>query len=279
MTKKHLDSQKHRILILGASGYIGNAIYKELGPYFRTYGTYRIPKKEFENNKQFFKYNVEEDDVYDILEACQPTIIISALRGNFNAQVIAHQHIADYIVDTGCKFIFLSSANVFDAYSQYPSYELDKTLSHSVYGHFKIKIENLLLRLPKKQIAIIRLPMVFGNGSPRIQELKEAIIADETVEVFPNLIMNVTLDKKLTQQIHYIINRNKFGVFHLGSTDLVHHDEFIKSIIDILSDKKVVIKQVFTTNEDRYLAVLPKFNKLPKHLQITSEMVLEELSK
>ncbi|WP_418637080.1 sugar nucleotide-binding protein [Winogradskyella sp.] len=279
MTKKHLDSQKHRILILGASGYIGNAIYKELGPYFRTYGTYRIPKKEFENNKQFFQYNVEEDDVYDILEACQPTIIISALRGNFNAQVIAHQHIADYIVDTGCKFIFLSSANVFDAYSQYPSYELDKTLSHSVYGHFKIKIENLLLRLPKKQIAIIRLPMVFGNGSPRIQELKEAIIADETVEVFPNLIMNVTLDKKLTQQIHYIINRNKFGIFHLGSTDLVHHDEFIKSIIDILSDKKVVIKQVFTTNEDRYLAVLPKFNKLPKHLQITSEMVLEELSK
>ncbi|MEH1007854.1 sugar nucleotide-binding protein [Winogradskyella sp. ECml5-4] len=277
MTKKHLDSQKHRILILGASGYIGNAIYKELGPYFRTYGTYRIPKKEFENNKQFFQYNVEEDDVYDILEACQPTIIISALRGNFNAQVIAHQHIADYIVDTGCKFIFLSSANVFDAYSQYPSYELDKTLSHSVYGHFKIKIENLLLRLPKKQIAIIRLPMVFGNGSPRIQELKEAIIADETVEVFPNLIMNVTLDKKLTQQIHYIINRNKFGIFHLGSTDLVHHDEFIKSIIDILSDKKVVIKQVFTTNEDRYLAVLPKFNKLPKHLQITSEMVLEEL--
>ncbi|MBU2921013.1 sugar nucleotide-binding protein [Winogradskyella psychrotolerans] len=279
MTKKHLDSQKHRILILGASGYIGNAIYKELGPYFRTYGTYRIPKKEFENNKQFFQYNVEEDDVYDILEACQPTIIISALRGNFNAQVIAHQHIADYIVDTGCKFIFLSSANVFDAYSQYPSYELDKTLSHSVYGHFKIKIENLLLRLPKKQIAIIRLPMVFGNGSPRIQELKEAIIAGETVEVFPNLIMNVTLDKKLTQQIHYIINRNKFGIFHLGSTDLVHHDEFIKSIIDILSDKKVVIKQVFTTNEDRYLAVLPKFNKLPKHLQITSEMVLEELSK
>ncbi len=48
------------------------------------------------------------------------------------------------------KFIFLSSANVFDAYSKYPSYEHDKTLSHSIYGHFKIKIENMLLRLPKK---------------------------------------------------------------------------------------------------------------------------------
>jgi len=274
---KKETEQKHRILILGASGYIGNAIYKELGPYFRTFGTYRVEKKEYKSNQQFIQYNVEEDDVYEILESIKPSIIISALRGDFNAQVIAHQHIAEYVAVTSCKLIFLSSANVFDAYSQYPSYELDKTLSHSVYGHFKIKIENLLLRMPKKQIAIIRLPMVFGAGSPRIQELKEAISENETVEVFPNLIMNVTLDKKITQQIHYIINRNKYGVFHLGSTDLVHHDEFIKEVLAIITEKKVVLKQVFTTNDDRYLAVLPKFNKLPKHLQITSEVVLEEL--
>ena len=121
--------------------------------------------------------------------------------------------------------------------------------------------------------------MVFGPASPRLDELKQAIKEKEAVEVFPNLIMNVTLDKKMTQQIHYIINRNKHGIFHLGSTDLVHHDDFIKEILALITDKKVLTKQVFTTNEDRYLAVLPKFNKLPKHLQITSEAVLEELKK
>lgn len=268
---------KHRILILGASGYIGNAIYKELAPYFKTFGTYRVPRKEFENNKQFFQYNVEEDDVYEILEATKPSIIISALRGDFNAQVIVHHHIAEYALEFNCKIIFLSSANVFDAYSKYPSYELDKTLSLSVYGHFKIKIENMLLRLPKKHVAILRLPMVFGNNSPRIQEMKTLISENESVEIFPNLIMNVTLDKKVTQQIHYIINRNKYGVFHLGSTDLVHHDEFVKHILEIISSKKALLKHVFTTNDDRYLAVLPKFNKLPKHLQITSDVVLEAL--
>lgn len=276
---KKAEAQKHRILILGASGYIGNAIYKELGPYFRTYGTYRTPTKEFEANKQFFQYNVEEDDVYEILEACKPSIIISALRGDFNAQTIAHQHMAEYVVASGCKIIYLSSANVFDSYSKFPSYEFDKTLSQSVYGHFKIKIENLLLRLPKKQVAIIRLPMVFGVNSPRIQEMKQSISENESVEIFPNIIMNVALDKKITQQIHYIINRNKYGVFHLGSTDLVHHDEFVKDVLAIISDKKVLLKHVYTSNEDRYLAVLPKFNKLPKHLQITSEKVLEELTK
>jgi dTDP-4-dehydrorhamnose reductase len=271
--------EKHRILIIGASGYIGHAIYKELGPYFRTFGTYRTPKKEFDKNKHFFQYNVEVDDVYEILEKCKPSIIISTLRGNFNAQVIAHQHMAEYAIAFGSKIIFLSSANAFDAYSKYPSYELDKTLSHSVYGHFKIKIENLLLRLPKKQAAVLRLPMVFGTNCPRVQEIKQLASDNASVEIFPNLIMNVMLDKKVTQQIHYIINRNKYGIFHLGSTDLVHHDEFIKDLIPIVTDKKVALKHVYTTNEDRYLAVLPKFNKLPKHLQITSDKVLEELAK
>ena len=273
------DLQKYRILILGASGYLGNAIYKELAPYFKTFGTYRKPKKAFVDNNQFLQNNVEEDDGYEVLEVCKPDIIISALRGDFNAQTIAHQHIAEYATAFGCKIIFLSSANAFDAYSKFPSYELDKTLSHSKYGHFKIKIENLLLRLPKKQVAVLRLPMVFGNNCPRIVEMKQRISENESVEIFPNLIMNVTLDKKVTQQIHYIINRKKYGIFHLGSTDLVHHDEFVKNILEFISSKKVKLKHVYTTNEDRYLAVLPKFNTLPKHLQITSEMVLQELQK
>ncbi|OBX21204.1 MULTISPECIES: sugar nucleotide-binding protein [Bizionia] len=268
---------KHRILILGASGFIGNALYKELCSYFKTFGTYRTSKREFEKNQHFFQYDVEEDDVFEILEIVKPTIIISALRGDFNAQVIAHSHIAQYLQMHKSKLLFLSSANVFDSYSKYPSYESDKTLSDSVYGHFKIKIENMLLRLPKRQVAIIRLPMVFGNQSPRITEIKEFIKNKEAIEVFPNLIMNIATDVKLTQQIHYIINRNKSGVFHIGSTDLVHHDEYILEIINSLGFENVLLKNVYTTNDDRYLAVLPKYNLLPKHLQFTSKDFISEI--
>ena len=189
------EVQKHKILILGASGYLGGAIYKELYPYFRTYGTYFRPNKDHDNNKQFFQYDVETDDIWEILKATKPSIIISALRGDFHAQTIAHTHLAEYALEHGTKIIFLSSANAFDAYSKYPSYENDKTLSHSIYGHFKIKIENMLMRMPKKQVAIIRMPMVFGQNCPRIQEIKQFISDSEAVEIFPNLIMNVTLDR------------------------------------------------------------------------------------
>ncbi|AUS06699.1 sugar nucleotide-binding protein [Pseudotamlana carrageenivorans] len=269
---------KHTILILGASGFLGDALYKELCSYFRTFGTYNISNRALEKNKHFFQYNFEEDDIYEILEIVKPTIIISALRGDFSKQVLLHQHLAEYVLLENTKLIFLSSANVFDAYSKYPSYELDKTYSNSVFGHFKIKIENMLLRLPKKQIVIIRLPMVFGAQSPRIQEILHFLKAKEPIEVFPNLVMNVSSDSKMTQQIHYIINRNNYGVFHLGSEDLVHHDDFIKEIVashDL--EQNAIFKQVYTTNKERYLAVLPKFNKLPKHLQLKSEDILSDL--
>ncbi len=269
------EGQKQRIVILGASGFIGNAIYKELCSYFKTFGSYHTKSKEFKNNQQFFHYDHEQDDIYDILEVLKPNVIVSALRGNFATQVLAHQHIIEYVKTNKCKLIFLSSANVFDAYSKYPSYERDKTLSESIYGRFKIKIENAIMRLPKRKWAIIRLPMVLGAKSPRIEEIKLNIKEKKPIEVFPNLVINVTTDDKLTQQIHYIINRNKTGIYHLGSTDLVHHDDFIKDVISCMGDYKPVYKQVFTTNDERYLAVLPKHNLLPKNLQIESHDVVK----
>jgi len=121
------------------------------------------------------------------------------------------------------------------------------------------------------------MPRVFGAQSPRIQVIKQSLKEKTPIDVFPNLIMNVTTDSKVCQQIHYIINRNKFGVFHLGSNDLVHHDDFIKEIIVSLGIHNAILKNVYTTNDDRYLAVLPKENLLPKHLQLQSQEILTEM--
>ncbi len=218
---------------------------------------------------------MQEDDIYQLLEKLRPTVIISALRGDFASQIQAHQHIIEYVTKHPCRLYFISSANVFDAYSKYPSYEYDKTLSESIYGRLKIKIENMLLRLPKSKMAILRVPMVFGNTSPRIKEMKQAIWNNEPIEVFPNLIINVNSDDRLTQQIHYLINRNKSGIYHLGSTDLVHHEDFIREVIERVGSFNPILKRVFTTNEVRYLAVLPKDNMLPKNLQVKYQEVID----
>ena len=173
----------------------------------------------------------------------------------------------------------MSSANVFDAYSKYPSYENDTRLSNSVYGHLKIRIEHQLQKLPKRQWAILRLPMVFGLKSHRIQEIKQLHQLDVPIELFPNLVMNVCSADRMTRQLHYIVNRNKYGIFHCGSTDLVHHEDFIKDLTGYLGIKTAKYKFVYTTNDERYLAVLPKYNALPKYLQFKCQDVLSELFK
>ena len=268
-----------RILILGGSGFLGNAIYKELCNYYDTYGTFCSARRSFEDNKKFLHYDMLEDDIHRLLQEVKPHIIISALRGDFGAQIQAHAHLAEYLGKHRARLLFLSSANVFDAYSKYPSYEYDKTLSESIYGRLKIRIENMLLRLPPRKMGILRLPMVFGNTSPRIREIKQALSSGEPIEVFPNLVMNVTSDDKFCQQLHYMINRGKHGIYHLGSTDLVHHDDFIREITAHLSEKTPIFKRVYTTNEERYLAVLPRENLLPKNLQLKYQEVIDHLIK
>lgn len=244
--------------------------------YYDTYGTYHSGKI-YSDNKHYFRFDLEDDDIYELLKKIRPQVIISALRGPFEAQIEAHQLIMLYAQQTKSKVLLLSSANVFDAFSHYPSYELDKTLSESIYGKLKMRCEHIMMRnLPEKQYAICRLPMVFGAGTPRVQELKNLVSNTEAVEVFPHLIINTNTISKLTQQLHYIINRKLFGIFHLGSTDLIHHKEFIHELIHGLNlNKSPIYKNVYTSNYDRYLAVLPRDNKLPKHLDITNDEVLQ----
>ena len=125
---------------------------------------------------------------------------------------------------------------------------------------------------------IIRLPMIFGINAPRTLEIDAAIKNDTSIEVFPNTIVNVNSDVRLSQQIHYLINHKKTGIFHLGSTDLISHFDFIRTLIERRHNTLGIYKQVFTSNTMRYLATLPKENKLPHHLQPSYTDILDDLS-
>lgn len=268
-----------RVLIFGGSGFLGRALFKELHPYMDVYATYNSQER-YAKNKRYFSYDFREDSPSEILRYVKPDWIISALRGDDEGQTIAHDMFIEYATKHGAKLIFISSANVFDSFRHYPSYEHDKTFSESVYGKLKIKIENKVMRMAPFSWSIVRLPMVFGAHSPRLNELKSAITNLEPYEIFPNSVVNVASDFYVTQQLHYIINQNRWGIFHLGSSDLIHHDEFIQTLVERLSlPNKVIYKHVFASNQDRYIAVLPKYNALPQHLSYTTAQVVENTIK
>lgn len=265
------------ILILGGSGFIGHALYKELGRYYNTYATYHTAKG-FASNQHFYPFHIEQDDPFSILKDVKPKLIISALRGDFEALLETHSMLDEFVGKSNCRILFLSSANVFDAFQHFPSYEYDKTLSESVFGRFKIKIENSLMRMPPGKSLIARLPMIFGRNAPRAAALDEAVIEEKPIEVFPNTVVNVNEIGHLCRQIHYMINQKCTGIYHLGSHDLVTHFDFMKSLAANRHKKEAIFKRIYTSNEMRYLAVLPKKNRLPEQLQISYTSVLEDSS-
>lgn len=271
--------EKHRILILGGSGFIGNALYKELLSYFEIHCTYCQQHGAFSENQVFHNYCVEEDSLFLLLNKIQPTIIISVFNGDYKNQFEAHQQIANYVLlNTACSVLYTSSSEVFDGKFRHPSYENDVTLSETASGKFKISVEKLLLKAIPQQTAIIRLPLVLGINSPEILHLRQCIRHQATFEVFPNLVITTTTINKVCQQIHYIINQSLCGIFHLASNDMVHHEDLFREITSKMGAKMPIFKSVFSSNEERYNAILPKENILPKPHQITVSQVIEDCS-
>ncbi|MEZ4794302.1 MAG: sugar nucleotide-binding protein [Flavobacteriaceae bacterium] len=266
----------NRILIVGASGFLGNTIYKEVLPYFDVYGTYATQDGLFAGNQVFYRYVAETDSIIPILQKVKPSIVISAFKSHPNALLETHRILCQYVHGISGKLIFLSSAEVFSAKGDFPAYETDTPLSESLEGKTKISLEKLVTKLPKHNYALLRLPLVLGVNSPNTFHLKQAIKHHASFEVFPNAIVSATTSDKMAQQIHYIINQELTGTFHLASQDVIHHDELFREISERLSHKKPIFKNVFSSNEDRYQAILPKHNVLPKAYQITIQEVIAD---
>ncbi|QAA81034.1 dTDP-4-dehydrorhamnose reductase [Aequorivita sp. H23M31] len=270
---------KQRILILGGSGFIGHALYKELFPYFDVHGTYCKQEGTFSENKVFHHHCVEKDSMFLLLNKLRPTVIISAIKGDYDRQIEAHCQIVEYaLLNQKCRILYISSSEVFDAKWRHPSYETDEPLSESTLGRFKISVEKLLLENIPSQTTIIRLPIVLGINSPAIFHLRQCIRHKATFEVFPNLVITATTINKVCQQIHYIINRSVLGIYHLTSNDMVHHEDLFREITSKIGDNIPIFKSVFTSNEVSYSALLPKKNKMPKGNQISISEVIEESS-
>ena len=268
-----------KILILGASGFVGNLLYKELLSYFDVYGTYFRPNSFYNQNEVFFKFDTSKDDVESLLNKIKPNVIISCLKGNLTDLIKVHKQLMAYtMVTPHCRLFFISNALVFDGSMNFPAKETDKPLSISEDGKYAITVEKLVSELPEKKYVILRTAIVLGVNAPIIKHLKEAIKNRTTFDVYSDLVINVTSELKFSQLVHYLINQKKHGTFHIGSTDLIHHSDLFEEITEKLGSNKPIFKHIFESNKDRFLAILSKKEIALNEHQFTINEVVDEIT-
>lgn len=266
-----------KILVLGASGFIGKAICKELKNEYEVYGTYYSNKAGIEGMIAI-KLDISKDDqIMHVLETVEPDIVISSLRGDYVYQLRAHENMANYLKENGIRLIYISTANVYDAVTDKAHPETDVVSSKSDYGKFKITCEQLLQDILGPLVTILRIPMVFGLESPRVQEILTGLKKGAPVLVYRDCYVNVHSDVLLAKQIAYLVANDVEGILHLCSQDVIGYDESMALLTKQLGHEKTVLKYNRIQEQPYYLALRSERDVLPIDLLFSAEQIIQSI--
>lgn len=267
-----------KILVLGASGFIGKTICETLSPDYEVYGTYCHNKVKPEGT-MVVKLDISNDDqIMNVLETIEPDVVISSLRGDFTYQMEMHRYLATYLKEHGSRLFYLSTANVYDAVTDKAHVESDPLNSLSDYGKFKIKCENHLRTTMGPLVTILRLPMVFGKESKRVVDIKEGLKHGGPLVVYKDFYLNIHSDTLLAKQMAYLIGLNAEGIIHLGSHDVIAYDVCMALLKKQLGHESIKLRYERIQDQPYYLALKTEKNILPIDLIFSAEQAIETIS-
>ncbi|TKJ41810.1 hypothetical protein CEE37_04375 [candidate division LCP-89 bacterium B3_LCP] len=224
-----------RILITGASGFIGGTLYCSSPDKYDVWGTYhQSPVKT--GDSQFIELNLlDYIETTNVLNSVNPDVIIhcaalskvsfcqnhpsSAWDLNNKATEHLVKLINDDIINT--RLIFLSSDMVFNG--QKGDYcESDQPDPINLYGQTKLAAEEHVARLGAKG-TVLRLNLVYGRpvmgGSSFSEEVIHVVKSGKPYHLFVDQHRSFMSVKNLTRCIWEVVASDFHGVLHLGGNE------------------------------------------------------------
>ena len=220
-----------KVMILGGTGLIGKAIAERLKDNYEI-----IIVSGHHEISQGYTCPVEDTErLLDILDRENPDVVISTLRGEFDAQLKYHDILGTWLKNHGKKMIYMSTLNVFDKNTTKPVDEKSEAEPESEYGIFKLQCEKMLMKYLGDDLAIIRPAAVWSRDCKRMNQLKDCSASGKELKSYPGLMFTITLADQVGEYVDYILENNLSGVFHVGSEDMVDYNKFELMVCDRLS--------------------------------------------
>lgn len=214
-----------KLVLTGASGFLGSKLYFMLQRKYNVVGTYNTQKKE-----GLHKLDITDSDAtQEFLKKEKPEIILhTAALVNLElcetnkklAEMVnytATKNIVEYCKKFGAKLIYISTSYVFDG--QKGSYnEDDKCNPINFYGETKRRAELSVLELSNP--LILRLDAIYGyNSSDENNGFFSLILKSNGLSANNNQKRQPLIIDDIESAIEILLEKNCTGIYHLGGED------------------------------------------------------------
>ncbi len=247
----------NKLLILGASGFLGWNLCNHAKKKWHVIGTYFKNPLEISGCSMIGSNLFEKQDIDRLFNQVQPdAVIFSAAASNPNfcqnnpdvsyvINVTAPAYFAKLAAERDITFLFTSSDLVFDGTN--PPYNEQSPVSPiSVYGEHKAKAEQLILSNHKRAL-VCRLPLMFGNPSPTsesfLQPMIKSLKESKPITLFTDEVRTPASAQTVASGLLHLLGSTT-GIIHLGGKERISRYDFGLLLTELFHFDKSLIKPV-----------------------------------
>lgn len=238
-----------KLLITGASGFLGWNLCQQAQSQWQVYGTYynhcveiprvnliKIDLTDLNRLQQLFS-DIRPDAVIHTAAASKPNYCQTHPEISYAINVTASINIAHLCAQYEIPCAFTSTDLVFDGYSP-PYTESDRVSPVSYYGEQKVAAEQKMLEI-YPAIAVCRMPLMFGQSSPVSESFLQTFIRDlqagKKLNLFTDEFRTPVSAKTASQGLLLTLDQEISGILHLGGKDRICRYDFGLLLADILN--------------------------------------------
>jgi dTDP-4-dehydrorhamnose reductase len=228
----HLAADR-RILIIGIDSQLGAALAEFLvSKNVDVYGTTKN-NKDIDEKTYYFDFLELENSLplsfFNFVVVCAGITNIKECEENKNISrlinVTKTVELIGWCLNSGCFVIYPSSNAVFNGTKAFNHHD-DEPMPISMYGKFKLEVEDYIARNSRGNAAVIRFTKIISKRSPFLRSWLENVEKGLEISVYRDKVLSPVSVEDAVEAIYIVLERRCPGLFQLGGSDEVTYFDY-----------------------------------------------------